>query len=276
MKGGKYILSKIPGRLLVYLYALFLLVPMYFIVITSLKPGPEVSSNPIGLPSRFAFENYKNAFIESEMLRLSVNSIIITVTAVAWALLNAIILSYGIYKLYNKKIGTLIYGIIIVSMFIPNAGLVAMIQLYMKLGIYNTLWGPILSGAFGGIAFNVFILLGFVRSLPRDLEDAAIIDGCNDFQHLFYIIVPLTKTALTTLAIFAFVSNWNNLMTPLVLLKNKELYTIPLGIFNFRGTYSVQYHLIFAVIIIATTPLIILYLKFQDNFVEALAGSIKG
>lgn len=269
-------LYKMSGRFLVYLYAIFLLLPMYFIVITSFKSGSEVSSNPLGFPGVPVFGNFAEAFVKGEMARCGLNSIIITVTAVILALLNCTIITYGIFKLFNRKIGVVIYSIIMGSMLIPGVGLVAMIQLYQKLHLYNNLLGPILASSVASLPFNVFILLGFLRSLPKDLLDAATIDGCTDMQNLFYIIVPVVKPAITTLGIFAFVTTWNNLLIPLVLLRDPKLYTIPIGLFAFRGTYTVQYNFLFAAIFIAGAPLVILYLKFQKNFVEALAGSIKG
>lgn len=270
------LLSKLSGRFVVYAYAVFLLLPVYFIVITSFKSDGEVSSNPLGLPAKVLFSNFAEAFVKGEMARCGLNSIIITVTAVVLSLLNCTIITYGIFKLFDRKIGVIIYSIIMGSMLIPGVGLVAMIRLYQELHLYNSLLGPILAAAVGSLPFNVFILLGFLRSLPKDLLNAATIDGCTDMQSLIYIIVPVVKPAITTLGIFAFVTTWNSLLTPLVLLRNPELYTIPIGLFAFRGTYTVQYNLLFAAIFIAGAPLVILYLKFQKNFVEALAGSVKG
>lgn len=275
MKKGN-ILFEIPGRLMVYIYTIFLLTPMYFIVVTALKSGEEVYTNPLGLPARVMLNNFIEAFVKGNMLRYSINSIIITVSSVVLILLNNIIVSYGIYKLFNKKIGAIIYSFIIGSMMIPGVGLVAYIIMMQKLHLYNNLHGLIISSAAASLPFNVFILLGFLRTIPRDLEDAAIIDGCSDFQSLFYVIIPIVKPAITALGIFAFVGSWNNLMGPLILLKDPNLFTIPIGLTAFRGTYTVQYNLLFAAILIASVPLVILYLKFQDNFVESLSGSIKG
>jgi raffinose/stachyose/melibiose transport system permease protein len=161
-------------------------------------------------------------------------------------------------------------------MFIPSVGMVTMISLYQKLHLYNSLIGLILGGSVSGLAFNLFILLGFFRTVPRELEEAAVIDGCNSMQSLFYVLIPVVKPALVTLAIFAFVSNWNSLMGPLLLLRNSELYTIPIGLLSFRGSYSIEYNLMFASILMTSLPLVILYIKFQKYFIEALSGGIKG
>lgn len=275
MKSENPVLT-VLGRLIVYAYALFLLVPMFFIVMTALKSGAEVNSNPLGLPSKVMFSNFTDAFTQGKMAQYGLNSILVSVTSVTLALLNTILVTYGVYKLFYKKIGVIVYGIVIASMFLPGVGYVSMIALYQKLHLYNNLWGVILGAGVGGLAFNLFILLGFLRTVPKELEEASIIDGCNSMQSLFYVLLPVIKPALVTLGIFAFVSNWNSLLGPLLLLRNEKYFTIPIGLLNFKGTYSVQYNLMFAAIFIAGAPLIVLYLKFQKHFVEALAGSVKG
>jgi len=270
------IASQIPGRLLVYLYALFLMVPMFFILVTSLKPGEEVYSNPLGLPHVYHFINFPEAFVKGNMGRYGLNSLIVSSCAVALALLVAVIVTFCIYKLFRRKIGQVFYSVIIGSMFVPATGWVTMIVLFQKLHLYNNLLGLILGSAFGGLAFNLFILLGFFRSIPRELEEAAVMDGCRDFQSLFFIIIPVVKSALVALGIFAFVGSWNGLLSPLLLLKNKDLFTIPLGLMTFKGTYTVTYNLMFAAVLMSGVPLVVVYILFQNSFVEALTGSIKG
>ncbi len=264
------------GSISVYIYALFLIAPLYFVVVTSLKGVGEISVNPLGLPAVPVFNNFVEAFIRGNIAQYSLNSIIVTGSAVFLSLLNTVIVSFCLYKLTNRLIGTVLYAVIISSMLIPGVGLVTLIQLYQKLDIYNTLLGPILMGATASLPFNVFILLGFLKTLPKEINEAATIDGCNDRQHLLHILLSLVKPALASLGIFAFVSNWNSLLGPLILLKNKELYTIPIGLLEFRGSYSVEYNYMFAAILMTSVPIIIIYLKFQKFFVEALAGSVKG
>ncbi|MCD9026190.1 carbohydrate ABC transporter permease [Cohnella silvisoli] len=268
--------GSVGGRLVVYAYALFLIAPIYFIIVTSLKMAGEVTTNPLGLPEYPIIGNFVEAFTRGNIAKYSFNSVIITGSAVILSLLNAIIVSFCLHKIAHKKIGVLFYAIIMGSMLIPGVGFVTLLQLYMKLHLYNNLLGPILMGATTGLPFNVFILVGFLRTLPKEISEAATIDGCNDRQHLFLVLLPLIKSALATLGIFAFVSNWNSLLGPLILLKNKELFTIPLGLLDFRGTYTVEYNYMFAAILITSVPLVVIYLRFQSYFVEALSGGVKG
>jgi raffinose/stachyose/melibiose transport system permease protein len=268
--------SQIPGRLVVYLYALFLLVPMFFIVVTSLKSGAEINTNPLGLPQSFRFANFPEAFVKGNMARYGLNSVLVSVCTVALALLSAVVVTFTVHKLFRLRIGKIIYGAIIGSMFIPTTGWVTMILLYQKLHLYNNLAGLILSTAMGGTAFNLFILLGFFKTVPKELEEASVIDGCKDWQSLWFVLLPVVQPALVALGIFALVGSWNGLLGPLLLLKNAERFTIPIGLMAFRGTYTVAYNLMFAAILIAGIPLVAIYLRFQSKFVEALTGSIKG
>jgi len=268
--------GRIGGKLVVYAYALFLLAPIYFITATSLKGEGEVTKNPLGLPASPMFGNFAEAFTRGNIAKYSLNSVVITGTAVALSLLNAIVVSYCLHRIAHRKIGMLIYALIMSSMLIPGVGFVTLLHLYQDLHLYNNLLGPILMGATASLPFNVFILVGFLRTLPKEINEAAAIDGCNDRQLLFYILLPLVKSAIATLGIFAFVSNWNSLLGPLILLKNKELFTIPLGLLDFRGTYTVEYNYMFAAILITSLPLVLVYLRFQKYFVEALSGSVKG
>lgn len=272
----KNILAGVPGKILIYSYAAFLLAPMYFIVVTALKKGDEISKNPLGLPSEPAFGNFYEAFVKGEIAHNAFNSIVISSFTVILVVIINTLLAYGLYKTYSKKIGAFIYSAIIAGMMVAPVGYVTTILLYRQFHLYNKLLGVIVANVAGSVPFAMFILVGYLRSLPKDLEDAATIDGCTDFQNLFFVITPVIKPALATIGIFNMVSSWNNLLTPILLLKNEKLYTIPIGLVTFKGTYTVDYNLLFAAVFITAVPILILYLAFQKNFVESLSGSVKG
>lgn len=273
---NKSLLYKIPAKLVVYAYAIILIIPMYFVIVTSLKSGADITVNPLGLPTEWMFGNYKEAFVTAGMFRASINSFIVSVGVVFGAMANISFVTFCIYRMIHKKLGRFIYAAIIGTMLLPGGGLVSFILMMMRLGLYNKLIGLIIPGIVGGLAFNMLILMNFIKSIPKELEDAAIIDGCGDFQYFFRILLPLTKPALTALGILSFVGTWNNLFSPLVLLRDQKLFTLPLVLLRFKGSYSVDYHFMFAAIVMAAIPLVIIYLKYQKNFTEALAGSVKG
>lgn len=271
----KKTLFNLPGRLLVYLYAVFLLSPMYVIIVTALKTREEVSTNPLGLPKRIAFENFYHAIVKGEILKYGLNSLIVTCISVLLVILLNTLCAYGVYRIFHKKLGALIYAVIMLGMMVPTVGYVPIILLYRKAHLYNNLSGLIVATVAGSVPFAIFILVGFLRSVPKELEEAATIDGCKDLQILRYVLVPVIMPALVTIAIFNLISSWNNLFQPLLLIRKKELYTIPIGLLNFRGKYSTEYNLLFAAVFIVSAPVLIIYFKFQKNFVESLSGSVK-
>lgn len=264
----------ILGRLLVYVYALIVILPLYFILITSVKTGREITVNPLGLPEQIQWHNFVDAFVQGNLLRASWNSIFTSVSGVALQLVFVVLVSYCCHRLRNYKLGTILYTIILAGLFIPKVGYVTQITLYRDLGIYNTPWAIILETAVN-LPFGVFIVAGFLRTIPHGLEEAAELDGCNDFQLLLHVMIPIIKPAITTIAIFSFTSVWNSVTKTLLYIRSKELYTIPMALLTFNSTYSTQYELLFAGILLTGLPLVIAYIFCQKYFVQALAGSIK-
>ena len=269
-------LPNILGRLLVYLYAVVVLVPLYFVIITAFKTGTEITLHPLALPECIMWSNVRDAFVQGSLLQAMGNSILTAVTGVLMLMLNAVVLSFCIHRLRNRKLGTLLYVIILMGLFIPKVGFVSQIMLYRQLHIYDTHWSIILGAAVGNIPFSVFIIAGFLRTVPHELEEAAELDGCNDFQLLFRIMVPIIKPALVTIGIFSFTGTWNSVTGPLLFIRSKELFTIPMALLTFNSTYSTQYELLFAGILVTGLPLVIAYLFCQKYFAQALTGSVKG
>ena len=269
-------LPNILGRLLVYLYAVVVLVPLYFVIITAFKTGTEITLHPLALPECIMWSNVRDAFVQGSLLQAMGNSILTAVTGVLMLMLNAVVLSFCIHRLRNRKLGTLLYVIILMGLFIPKVGFVSQIMLYRQLHIYDTPRSIILGAAVGNIPFSVFIIAGFLRTVPHELEEAAELDGCNDFQLLFRIMVPIIKPALVTIGIFSFTGTWNSVTGPLLFIRSKELFTIPMALLTFNSTYSTQYELLFAGILVTGLPLVIAYLFCQKYFAQALTGSVKG
>ena len=266
----------IMGKGLVWLYALIVLVPFYFILITAFKTDAEITKAPLNWPTEFRWSNIVESFERGELLRAFWNSVYTAAIGVSLALLNAIILSYVCHRLRNYKIGVLLYTIILMGLFIPKVGYVSQIMLYRNLKIYNTHWALILGTAVGNIPFSVFIIAGFLRTVPHELEEAAVLDGCNDFQVLMKVLVPVIKPALITIGIFTFTGAWNSCTGPLLFIRNRELYTIPMALLTFNSTYSTSYSLLFSAVLTTGLPLVIAYLICQKYFTQALAGSVKG
>lgn len=264
------------GRLIVYTYALVVTIPLFFAIITAFKTEEERVVNPIGLPKKFYIGNFVTACTEGNLLMAAKNSIIISVGSVGLLLLNVILVSYCLNKIRDTKIGTALYMLILSAMFIPGVGTMTSLMLRRNLGLYNNLFGEIFCNCIG-ITTGVFLTSGFLRTIPRDLEEAAMLDGASDTQICFKVIVPVIKPVLIAIGILSFTGVWNNALGAMLTLRDPDLYTIPMALLlNFTNEYSVEYTTLFAGVIITSIPLVITYCKCQKYFVSALAGSVKG
>lgn len=273
----KRFLGKLPGRLLVYVYALIVVVPLYFVLVTAFKTVQEIAINPFGLPAVLHWENFAEAWVAGNLGRAFSNSLLIAIIATVMQMLMAIIVSFCLYRTARRKLGIVLYMIVMITLFIPGTGWVSLLRLYQDLHLYNNIWGVILNSGTGRLAFNMFILVGAMRGVPREMEEAAILDGCNDWQFVFKVQLPCIKPSVISIGIFSFTTVWNSLMVPMLLLRDKAAYTLPLALKYFVPTEGgISYNYVFAGIIISGLPLVIAYLFCQKYFVAALTGSVKG
>lgn len=264
------------GSLLVWIYAIILTIPLCFVLITAFKSEQERVINPIGMPMNPSFDNFVTAWTDGNLLRASINSVIISFGSTFLLLVGVVLVSYCLNRIRDTKIGVVIYMYLLSAMFIPGVGTVTRLMLRRDLGLYNNLWGEIISNA-AGITTGVFLVSGFLRTIPRELEEAALMDGANDIQLCTKVIVPVILPSLVTVGIMTFTSTWNSALGPMLTLRDKNLYTIPMTLLlNFSNEISVKYTALFAGVIMTCIPIIIVYCKCQKYFVSALAGSVKG
>lgn len=267
---------RIIGKFFVYAYALVLIIPLAFAIFTSFKTSSERVIDPLGLPETWKFENYKIAWVQGELLNATKNSIILAVGTVVLLLINVVLITYCLDRVRDTKLGNAIHMFILAQMVIPGTGGATTLMLRRELGLYNNLWGEIICGACS-ITFGVFTISGFLRTIPGEMREAAMIDGANDFQIVTRIIVPVIRPALVTVGIMSFTGSWNNTMGALIYLRDKELYTIPMSLLlNFTSQFSVAYEKMFAGVIMTCIPLIVIYCFCQKYFISAMAGSVKG
>ncbi len=267
---------RLIGFLIVLVYAVILTVPLFFAVMTAFKSEQERVINPIGFPENPSFANFVTAWTEGNLLMAAKNSIIISCGSTLLLLLSVIIVSYSLNRIRDTKIGVALYMLVLSGMFIPRVGGVTGLMLRRDLGLYNNLWGEIICGA-AGITTGVFLVSGFLRTIPRDLEEAAMLDGASDKQICFRVIVPVIRPSLVTVGILAFTGSWNNALGAMLTLRDESLHTIPMALLlNFTREYSMEYTTLFAGVLITCIPVVIVYCKCQKYFVSALAGSVKG
>lgn len=263
--------------LILIIYSLVNAYPILWMIFNSFKTGTEFSMNSFSLPTSLHWENYIEAWKTAELSTYFANSVGISILATVLTILIGAFASYFISR-FDFKGKNLIYNFFILGLLIPiHAVLVPMFILMQHLGLLNTRMALL----FPYIAFNlpitVFILVGFMKAFPKDIEESAIMDGCGVFRIFWSIILPMTRPALATVVILNFINNWNEFSFALVLINDSSLKTIPLGLANFAGQYSTNYVVQMAGLTMALVPVLVLYLFMEKHLVKGMtAGAVKG
>lgn len=252
--------------------------PLYWLITFSLKSNVEIfGDNVIGLPQHWRFENYAEALTKSSLIRYFFNSVFYSAVTVLVAGLLSAMAAYAIARMYWKKRNT-VFTIFTVGIMIPaQAALLPLFQLLDKIGLKGGYLGLLIPYIAGAIPMSVMILTGFYKGIPKEIEEAACIDGCGLWRCFFSIITPIVKPALATASIFTFLGTWNELMLANTFVDKDVYRTLPVGIMSFAGQYSTDWGLIGAGMVIATLPTILIYFLLSNQVQESLvAGAVKG
>lgn len=250
--------------------------PFYFIVVTAFKNGQDLTTNPIGLPVQLHLENFANVFAGTGVLRSIGNSILVSAGTIGVGLLVYVLCSFGIYSLKRSILATVVFSAILFGLMIPAVGYWQVILVYRKFLLYNSRLGVILGLVAGSLPFCSLLIVGHMRSIPGDLVDSGAIDGASDFQLLRHLVVPLSRPVLLAVTVFLLVESWNNLIMPLLLLRDDGLLTLPLKLKGeFFREYSPRYDLFFAGALVTSLPFIAAYMFLQKYFVYGLGGALK-
>lgn len=264
------------GKMIVLIYALVVTVPLAFAVITAFKTENERVLNPLGLPEKLQWGNFVEAWKVGNFLQAGWNSILIATGMTVLGLFFTIVVAYSLDRIRATKIGTFLYFVVLSAMFIPGVGTATGLMLRRSLGLYNNYWGEIFVGSLN-ITMGVFLISGTLRTMPGEMYEAATIDGASDTRICFQIMTPVIKPVLTTIAILVFRGSWNNCLGPMLTLRDEKLYTLPMTLYlNFSNGQATIYTIMFAGVLITTIPVVILFVLCQDQFMNSLAGSVKG
>lgn len=258
-------------------YAFVCLYPFFLMVVSSFKSTGEIFQDPFGLPESPSLEAYRTAWEIGNFREYFLNSVLITVSSVALILVAGSMAAYPIGRHRFRGRGFL-YLYFLSGLMLPvKLGIVPLFFLMTSLGLYDTRLSLVLVYTASGLPFAVFVLSAFFRTLPRELEEAARVDGAGEFRIYWQIMLPLVRPALATVAIFNFIQLWNDFFFPLILIQTDGLRTLPVGLANFFGTYQNDWAMIFAGLTITSLPLVVLYLFASRQIVRGLtAGATKG
>jgi multiple sugar transport system permease protein len=269
MKKGSNVVSAI-----MIVIGLTFLLPLVIMFLTSFKLEKEVLDPSSIFPKHFTTSNYDKAIqsaVEAPIALWGLNSLLISCSVTLAVVMLSSMTAFAITRIRVKG-GETFMNFLIGTMMIPSQ--LFLIPLYVILGrlhLLDTPWSLILPATAGG--FGVFMISQFMRSLPPSLEEAALIDGCNLFQVYWKVTVPLCGPALATLAVFTFIASWNDYISPLVFMEKITNYTLPVGIALFQSSYSTQYGLTLATSLLATIPLLIVFIVFQKQIIESMSSS---
>ena len=259
-------------EVLLILSGLATVAPLLLLVVTAFKPEAEVLNFQAVLPREWTWSNFVRILGTPEEVpvgRWFFNSVLISSATTLVVLTVSSLAAYALVRLRPPGSGVLL-GVLVATMMIP--GQVLLVPLYLilnQIGWIDTPMALIFPGAAG--AFGTFMLSQFFRGIPRELEEAAVIDGCGRLAIFVHIILPLARPALATLAIFTFMGTWNDFSGPLVLLDSISHYTLPVGIALFQSSYASEYGLTFAASVLSTIPVLVVFLLFQRHIIQSVA-----
>lgn len=264
-------------RAVLVVYALLIAVPLVVVFSGTFKTQGELFASPFGLPSSFDPKNYVTVLTEQNLGTALLNSLVVTVSSVLLTLFVASLAAYGIARIPGW-IGHLTYGFLVLGMAVPvQANMIPQYVLFDSLGLLNTRIGLVLINLVMTLPVAVFILAGFMRTLPRELYEATSIDGAGPWRVYRSVVVPLSLPSLATTAIFLFVIHWNDLLYPLLFIQDPGKKTLPVALLDFTGEFLTNYPLLFTGVVVASTPVVIAYVFLQRYFVAGMtAGAVKG
>lgn len=274
-RGGKLILGVIAS--------LITLFPMYIMLVNSFKGRAQIFTDTMGLPKSLDFSYYINAALKMRFLRALSNSLIVTIISIALIIVFSSMTAWALVRSKSKLSNGILY-LFVVTMLIPFQSVMIPLMQYMSkweikainFSMMDTFYGLIFMYIGFGTSLSVFLYHGFIKGVPRSLEEAAEIDGCNKFQVFWKIVFPTLKPITVTVAILNVIWIWNDYLLPSLVLRSPNLRTIPLSTFYFFGEFTIQWNLAMAGLVLTIIPIIIFYLFSQKYIIKGvMEGAVK-
>ena len=280
--GGHEVLStqgKVIRWTISILLILYTSIAIFVAVVTlmdSVKTKPDLLKSFISIPSSITFDAYKTVLFENDFVKYFINSLILTVGGTAGCILLSAMMAYGIAR-YEFKGKNLLSSYLLLGMMVPVQVTILPVFLMLKrMGLLNKLTGVLLL-YIAGISMSCVVFQKFFKTLPRELEESARMDGCHDVKLFFKIIFPIAKTVIVTMALIKAISCWNDFYMPMILLGNKNTTTLTLGIYRYVGQFTRYMSETMAAVVITLIPILVLYFAFSTQIMEGMtSGAVKG
>ena len=262
----------------IFTYALFtillilFLVPFFLVLLNSFKENKEIILDPLALPEKINLTGYVKAFTAMNYLETFKNSLTITILSIVLIILFAVMCAY-FFARNNWKINKILFMIMVASMIIPfQTIMIPIVKNFSAINAVDNIFMVVVFYIGAHISMAVFMFQGFIKNIPAELDEAATIDGCNNFQILFKVIFPLLKPIISTVAILDILAIWNDFLLPYILLQSNRLKTLPLMTYSFFGQYSVDYSLVCSGLIMSILPVIIIYAFLQKQIIDGVVA----
>ncbi|MEG1878155.1 MAG: carbohydrate ABC transporter permease [Pseudoflavonifractor sp.] len=267
----------IAGAIVLGLILLIYILPILSLLINSFKPYGEIMDSFIALPKAFTLENYPKAWKALDFIRSSGNSVIMTVITLVLLLGTTMPAAYQLSR-SRTKLGKFLFNFFTMPYLIPFfAVMIPVVKLARDFHLNNSLLGVSVVNVGISGSFAIIMFCGFVKSIPRELDEAAYVDGCGKFQVFTKIIVPLLKPAISSVTIVYSLWTWNNFMLPFLMLTDRPKQTLIIRVFDLFGMYGTDWEVVIAALILVSAPIIILYAVFQKYIIGGLtSGAVKG
>lgn len=274
----KGLLGKISYIVGLVLISFVMFLPIYYLLVTTFKSPEEAAASPLGLPASLDFSNYMKALDAMNYLQAMKNNIIITSVSVILLVFFASMAAYVIAR-STKKVYHIMFGIFLIGLIIPfQIAIVPLYQIISGMNLMNTHLGVILISVFCiNLPLTIFLLRGFIHTVPIELEEAAYMDGCGTFRCFWLIIFPLLKPIIATVVILNTLAIWNDFLTPLLFLQSPDKAVLLQEVYKNVGPFSTNWTSFFPMLVMSTLPLVVFYIIMQKRVIEGVvAGSVKG
>ena len=268
------------GTPISYLAALLVvgvtLVPILYVIVGGFRTSAQINAAPAGLPHPWVMSNYQSILASSSFWHFVGNSLFIAVVATVLAVGLGSMAAFALAR-YSFKGREFVFATFMIGLLFPAS--VASLPLYLllrQIGLLENLLGAAIPEAAFSLPITIFILRPFLRSIPGELEDAAVVDGASRFNFFRKILLPLSRPAVTTVSILAFITSWNAYLLPLLVFNDEQHYTLPLGVASFQSTYSEDTASILAFAALSMVPALVLFVLAERRIVGGLTGALKG
>lgn len=263
-------------ELVMIVVALIFAFPIYVLVVTAIKEPAEITESPIGLPKQLYTANFTEAWQAAALGQAMINSTVITAMSIALLVGIGSLAAYGIVR-GTRRINGGLFILFILGLMIPiQLGMVPLYDLMKNLNLLRTYTSLIVFYTGALMPITIFLYAGFIRALPRSYEEAALVDGASHWRAFSKIVFPLLRPITGTVIILNALSVWNDLLIPILYVGGTPLRTLPVAVFAFQGEYASDWGIIFAGLIIAIIPILVMYFLLQKYIIKGFASGLKG